>query len=138
MLLTAGLALPMDGRPPIRDAAVLIEGARIAAVGTRREVLARPDAAGHERRDFGDAVLLPGLVNAHIHLEYTHLGPLPAPRPFLPWIRSLVAWSAERAPADSELANLFFELADIEWKHKTDLQAEYDAAASPDSFLNDL
>jgi aminodeoxyfutalosine deaminase len=102
MLLTAGLALPMDGRPPIRDAAVLIEGARIAAVGARREVLARPDAAGHERRDFGDAVLLPGLVNAHIHLEYTHLGPLPAPRPFLPWIRDLVAWSAERAPADWE------------------------------------
>ncbi len=30
------------------------------------------------------------------------------------------------------------ELAEVEWTHKTDLQSEYDAAAAPDSFLNDL
>jgi len=44
---------------------------------------------------------------------------------------------AERVP-DTKLGALFMELAEIEWKHKTDLQAEYDAAAPPDSFLNDL
>ena len=43
---------------------------------------------------------------------------------------------AERVPATTELGRLFMELAEIEWKHKTDLQAEYDAAAPPDQFLN--
>jgi len=50
---------------------------------------------------------------------------------------SYFRFMAERAP-DTILGALFMELAEIEWKHKTDLQAEYDAAAPPDSFLNDL
>jgi len=44
---------------------------------------------------------------------------------------------AERVP-DTDLGRLFMELAEIEWKHKTDLQAEYDAAGNPDSFLMDM
>lgn len=45
---------------------------------------------------------------------------------------------AERVP-DTELGRLFMELAEIEWKHKTDLQAEYYAASSdPDQFLIDM
>ena len=45
---------------------------------------------------------------------------------------------AERVPPTTELGRLFVELAEIEWKHKTDLQAEYDAAAGPDQFLMDM
>jgi len=45
---------------------------------------------------------------------------------------------AERVPATTELGRLFMELAEIEWKHKTDLQAEYDATAAPDQFLLDV
>jgi rubrerythrin len=45
---------------------------------------------------------------------------------------------AERVPPTTELGRLFVELAEIEWKHKTDLQAEYDAAAGPDDFLQDV
>jgi rubrerythrin len=45
---------------------------------------------------------------------------------------------AERVPSDTELGRLFMELAEIEWKHKTDLQAEYDAAGNPDAFLADI
>lgn len=46
---------------------------------------------------------------------------------------------AERAPAESELANLFFELADTEWKHKTDLQSEYESTlADPEQFFRDM
>ena len=46
---------------------------------------------------------------------------------------------AERVP-NTELGRLFMELAEIEWKHKTDLQAEYDSALSkdPEQFLFDL
>ena len=104
MLLTAALALPMDGADPIHDAAVLLDGARIVAVGTRAEVAMLPEAAGHEWVDFGEAILLPGLVNAHIHLEYTRLGPIPAPQPFFPWLRGLVAWAQEQTP-DNWLAS---------------------------------
>lgn len=45
---------------------------------------------------------------------------------------------AERVPPTTELGRLFVELAEIEWKHKTDLQAEYDASSDPDSFLMDM
>ena len=46
---------------------------------------------------------------------------------------------AERAPAESELANLFFELADFEWKHKTELQTEYESTmADPEQFFRDM
>jgi rubrerythrin len=46
---------------------------------------------------------------------------------------------AERAPAESDLANLFFELADTEWKHKTDLQIEYESTmADPEQFFRDM
>ncbi len=50
---------------------------------------------------------------------------------------SYFRFMAERVP-DTRLGALFMELAEIEWKHKTDLQAEYDATASPDSFLLDI
>jgi rubrerythrin len=45
---------------------------------------------------------------------------------------------AERVPVTTELGRLFVELAEIEWKHKTDLQAEYDASSPPDQFLMDM
>lgn len=49
-------------------------------------------------------------------------------------------FQAERVPSNSVLGRLFSELAELEWKHKTDLQAEYDSVATkdPESFLNDL
>ena len=46
---------------------------------------------------------------------------------------------AERVPSDTDLGRLFVELAEMEWKHKTAIQAEYDATAvDPDRFLLDL
>lgn len=45
---------------------------------------------------------------------------------------------AERVPSTTELGRLFMELAEIEWRHKTDLQAEYDASSPPDQFLIDM
>jgi rubrerythrin len=44
---------------------------------------------------------------------------------------------AERVP-NTELGRLFMELAEMEWKHKTDLQAEYTATSDPDQFLIDI
>lgn len=46
---------------------------------------------------------------------------------------------AERVP-ETELGALFLELAEIEWKHKVDIQREYDAcmADNPERFLLDI
>jgi 5-methylthioadenosine/S-adenosylhomocysteine deaminase len=53
--------LPISGAP-IRDGAVAMENGRIAAVGPAAEI-----GAG---RRYENAVILPGFVNAHSHLEY--------------------------------------------------------------------
>ena len=45
---------------------------------------------------------------------------------------------AERVP-NTELGSLFLELAEIEWKHKTDIQREFDQSSeNPDDFFKDL
>jgi rubrerythrin len=51
---------------------------------------------------------------------------------------SYYRFMAERVPATTDLGKLFVELAEVEWKHKTDLQAEYDAVGDPDQFLMDI
>jgi rubrerythrin len=50
---------------------------------------------------------------------------------------SYFRFMAERVP-NTELGRLFMDLAEVEWKHKTDLQAEYDASGAADRFLLDL
>jgi 5-methylthioadenosine/S-adenosylhomocysteine deaminase len=53
----------------IVDGAVAIDDSIISAVGSRAEIVSEfPDS---RITDFGEAVILPGLVNAHSHLELT-------------------------------------------------------------------
>jgi cytosine/adenosine deaminase-related metal-dependent hydrolase len=68
-----------------------IERGRIAAVGR-----GQPPAAAV---DVGDAIILPGLVNAHTHLEFSGLSQPFSPGGGLPgWIERLVAWRRSRGP----------------------------------------
>lgn len=60
----AAWVLPITA-PPRRDATVAVDGGRIAYVGPRA------GAPPGEDVELGDALLLPGLVNAHTHLELT-------------------------------------------------------------------
>lgn len=66
MLLRAAWVAPMI-QPPIRDGAVLVANGRIADVGSSENLSARHRDA--VQFDLGRSVLLPGLVNAHTHLE---------------------------------------------------------------------
>jgi imidazolonepropionase-like amidohydrolase len=50
----------------VQRAAVLLDGERVAALGRVADV--RVPEAGVERRDYGDATIVPGLVDAHTHL----------------------------------------------------------------------
>ena len=81
--------VPMDG-PPVENGAVAISNGRIIGVGSRRDVSARP--AGPVV-DLGDVALLPGLVNAHCHLDYTCLrGRIKPPQnSFAEWIKAINA-----------------------------------------------
>lgn len=74
-------------RPMVEDGAVLIRGPKISAVGSWRQVV-RIAPAGARKVDLGEAVLLPGLVNAHVHLDYTDMaGQLLPTRSFTDWIK---------------------------------------------------
>lgn len=91
MILRARLVLPIC-RPPIENGAVALAGDRIVAVGSWPEVAAQ---AGGPVHDLGEQVLLPGLVNAHCHLDYTDMaGLIPPPRHFTDWIKSITALKA--------------------------------------------
>jgi imidazolonepropionase-like amidohydrolase len=65
VLLVAERLLDGIGDDPVRGAAVLVEGGVIVAVGERQR-LGAPDTAAVV--DLGDRTLLPGLIDAHIHL----------------------------------------------------------------------
>lgn len=60
----------LTGRPggAIPDGAVALDGDTVLAVGPREEVEAR-----HGRCERRDGVLLPALVNAHLHLELSYM-----------------------------------------------------------------
>jgi aminodeoxyfutalosine deaminase len=99
-VVAAPWVLPGPGLGPVRDGAVALDGDRVVAVGPRAEVEARHGAA--ERLD---AVVLPALVNAHLHLELSHLaGKVPGGRGLVPWIEALVAARARGGPADEGMA----------------------------------
>jgi len=80
-VLSADWVIPVAGEP-IRDAAVAIENGRIAALGPASEL-----GAGER---FEDAAIVPGLVNAHSHLEYAAYAGFGDGLAFVPWIATHV------------------------------------------------
>ena len=66
-ILTAARLLDGSGGGRLEDAAVLIEGGTIRAIGRRSEVRP-PDGATATSHEYGDATILPGLVDGHTHL----------------------------------------------------------------------
>lgn len=70
---TADHVFPVTS-PRIRDGAVAVSGERILHVGDRRWVLEALAERGEPfTEEHWDGVLAPGLVNAHTHLQYTHM-----------------------------------------------------------------
>lgn len=88
MLLRARVVVPVS-QPPIDNGAVLISGRRIQAVGPWRELTR---ITKEKAVDLGDMALLPGLINAHCHLDYTDMaGHFEPPRRFTDWIKLITA-----------------------------------------------
>jgi aminodeoxyfutalosine deaminase len=86
--LTSRYIFPGDG-PPIEHGTLEITGGIVSAVHNRRDSSAL---------DLGNAAIIPGLVNAHTHLEFSDLpSPIPPPVPFTDWVRGVVAYRRARS-----------------------------------------
>jgi aminodeoxyfutalosine deaminase len=82
----AAWLLPIS-QPPIRDGWVRTESGRITAFGPYR----RGDRVPSDDIDLGSAAILPGLVNAHTHLELSWMrGRIDLLGDFPGWIRNVI------------------------------------------------
>jgi 5-methylthioadenosine/S-adenosylhomocysteine deaminase len=95
--LAARWLIPVEGAP-IEHAALLIDAeGRIADAGPSSVVARPPDAAVEE---FGQAVIIPGLINTHTHLELTGFAKQVNESEFYSWIRRLRELKTTRTPSE--------------------------------------
>src|SRR5688572_16137006 len=92
----------MDG-PPLSEGGVVIAGGKIVGVGRGSDLaLQFPDA---RQRHLGYSLILPGLVNAHAHLELTLVPRPPPPGTFVEWLVHVIENGLPSdPPAAAELA----------------------------------
>src|SRR5205814_9937735 len=97
MIVRSRVVVPMVGEP-IENGAVAITGNQIAGVGRFDEV---KTSHGGDVLDLGEQILMPGLINAHCHLDYTVLrGRIGPQRSFSDWIRAINAAKARLTEQD--------------------------------------
>src|SRR4051812_19521135 len=92
--LTARWLLPVD-QPPLEHGTITIAGERIVAV--------EPQGVRAADRDLGNVALLPGLVNAHTHLDLSGLrGKCPPTADFTDWLRAVIRHRRGVTPEQTE------------------------------------
>ncbi|MDO8493712.1 MAG: amidohydrolase family protein [Deltaproteobacteria bacterium] len=97
MILKAPIIITMEG-PVLKDHAIVIEGEQIKAILPQREV-------SGEAVDLPETILLPGLINAHCHLELSQLPQkLTNPGTFTAWVQQLGALKLQMSVAQTEAA----------------------------------
>ena len=92
MILRARTVLTMSGLP-IENGAVVIDRNRVATVGAAADVMADVMSANQGPvLDLGEVVLMPGLINAHCHLDYSMMRhAINAPKSFTAWVQRINA-----------------------------------------------
>ncbi len=100
-ILCADYVLPISAEV-IENGAAAIDKTRIVAVGTRREIVEKYNEAQVE--NFGEAVIMPGLVNCHSHLEITAMRGFldDVENDFYSWLMKLTTTRAEKL-TDSDI-----------------------------------
>src|SRR5215468_12512658 len=75
---------------PVKDGAVIVDAdGRIVSVGRAKDLR---ETHADDAWETHDAVLVPGLVNAHTHLELSGLrGQVPGGKGFAPWAIDMLA-----------------------------------------------
>lgn len=95
--LAARWLIPVEGAPIHRGALLIGPDGRLQAVGPDSSV-PRPSDVADE--DLGEAVILPGLINSHTHLELTGFAEQVREGDFPAWIRQLRTLKATRTLAE--------------------------------------
>ncbi|MCE9524416.1 MAG: amidohydrolase family protein [Planctomycetales bacterium] len=85
--------------PPLKDGVVSMVNGRIVSLG--------PYQSGEAATDLGNVAILPGLINAHTHLEFSLLKqPLGQPgMPFAQWIGKVVSFRRGLAAEGTDLCS---------------------------------
>jgi len=99
ILLSAELILPIT-LPPLEDSAVAIKDGKILALGPRKELRKKyPEAEETRHR-----LLMPGLINAHAHLNFSGFPLLKTRHNFAQWLVKAKGKKAEADPVQIEQA----------------------------------
>jgi len=117
---------------------VAVDGALIAAVGSRDELASSfPEAVVH---DFGEAAILPGLVNAHSHLELTAMrGYLEREEgDFFAWLKKVTVARLERMTPDDLYVSAAWGAIEAARAGVTSLGDASDAASSSMRAMRDV
>src|SRR3984893_11970803 len=97
MIIRARVVVTMEGAP-IENGAVVVSGNRIVDVAKFDDFKTTP---ADEVVDLGERALLPGLINAHCHLDYTCLrGKIGPQKTFTDLIRAINSAKARLNPSD--------------------------------------
>lgn len=104
-IYAASYLLPISS-PPIAGGAIAVAGGQVVAVGTSAELRAAYSAPV---TDLPGCVIMPGLVNAHTHLELTHFSAWKMrkgldylPKQYMDWIQQVVKIKRALQPGDLE------------------------------------
>jgi len=97
VILKAAWIVPVSA-PPIRTGAVRIVGERIAGIIQTNEAIPVDEPV----TDLGPAILTPGLVNSHTHLELTGYAGKLAPGPLWDWLLALIDLRARPGQIERE------------------------------------
>jgi aminodeoxyfutalosine deaminase len=99
-ILSARWLVPVAA-PIIGEGSLVVGGERILDIGKRVDILAKYPKVKERRYD---SVLMPGLINAHMHLELSHLGGIfsvDAKGSFTDWISQVITtrenWQGDRS-----------------------------------------
>ncbi|MCM0082227.1 amidohydrolase family protein [Geomonas sp. Red32] len=106
-IYAASYLLPISS-PPIAGGAIVVDNGLIRAVGPLKELRAAFDAPVTE---FTGCTIIPGLVNAHTHLELTHFSAWKVrkdldylPKTYVEWIQQVVKIRRALQPGEVELS----------------------------------
>jgi cytosine/adenosine deaminase-related metal-dependent hydrolase len=104
----AAWLLPIS-EPPIRDGWVEVDRGRVVSIGRRVPSGAGPRAGPRAGPwidvDLGRVAIMPGVVNAHTHLELSYLrGGVPPAAAFVGWVRAVL--DARRRRTDPRAADI--------------------------------
>lgn len=101
MLLSAKWIIPITSEP-IEDGAILVSSDKIEKLGVKNELI--ESLPNEPEIDFGHAVIMPGFVNTHSHLEYSVFKGVIEPSSFTSWILQIIKRARKLSPEDWEIS----------------------------------